>query len=68
MTAKQAAKHMLDNHVGALMVVDPSGVVQGIVTRTDLIRTFSMEPMASKPAKVKGAATKAPPVRMRKVR
>jgi predicted transcriptional regulator len=50
MTAKQAAQHMLDNHVGALMVVDKGGVVQGIVTRTDLIRTFSMEPLAAKPA------------------
>ncbi|MFA5944656.1 MAG: CBS domain-containing protein [Candidatus Thermoplasmatota archaeon] len=54
MTAKQAAKHMLDNHVGALPVVDKSGVVQGIVTRTDLIRTFSQEPIAAKPPK--GAA------------
>ena len=51
MTAKQAAKHMLDNHVGALPVVDKSGVVQGIVTRTDLIRTFSLEPISAKPTK-----------------
>jgi predicted transcriptional regulator len=63
MTAKQAAQAMMDNHVGALMVVDKGGVVQGIVTRTDLIRTFSMEPLAAQPAKLakpKKAAKKAP--------
>jgi CBS domain-containing protein len=55
MTAKQAAKHMLDNHVGALMVVDKGGVVQGIVTRTDLIRTFAAEPIAARPKPAKAA-------------
>ena len=71
MTAKQAAQHMLDNHVGALMVVDGRGQVQGIVTRTDLIRTFSLEPLAAKPAKKaagKSAAKKTPPPNLRKVR
>jgi len=71
MTAKQAAQHMLDNHVGALMVVDGRGQVQGIVTRTDLIRTFSMEPLAAKPAPkaaAKSAAKKTPPPNLRKVR
>lgn len=67
MTARQAAKHMLDHHVGALMVVDPSGVVQGIVTRTDLIRTFSQEPLAAKPVKA-GAAKKAAKPAARKQR
>src|SRR5687768_5611259 len=71
MTAKQAAKAMLDNHVGALMVVDRGGVVQGIVTRTDLIRTFSMEPLAAQPAraaKPKKAAKKAAPTSKRNPR
>ncbi|MEA3191342.1 MAG: hypothetical protein QOD77_1924 [Thermoplasmata archaeon] len=41
MTARQAARMMLDQHVGALPVVAENGVIQGIVTRTDLIRTFA---------------------------
>src|ERR1041385_8394694 len=49
MTAKEAAKKMLDEQVGALPVVDSRGVVEGIVTRTDLIRTFSMEAVAAPP-------------------
>jgi CBS domain-containing protein len=53
MTAKEAAKKMLDENVGALPVVDARGIVEGIVTRTDLIRTYSMEPMAAKPPKAK---------------
>ena len=71
MTAKQAAKAMLDNHVGALMVVDKGGVVQGIVTRTDLIRTFSMEPLAAQPptaVKPRKAAKKAAPTSKRNPR
>lgn len=51
MTAKEAAKSMLDNHVGALPIVDATGVVQGIVTRTDLILTFASEPVKAMPAK-----------------
>ena len=47
MTAKEAAKRMMDEEVGALPVVDARGVVEGIVTRTDLIRTYAMEPMAA---------------------
>lgn len=41
-TAKEAAKMMMDAHVGALPIVNGSGIIQGIVTRTDLIRTFTM--------------------------
>jgi CBS domain-containing protein len=39
MTAREAAKRMIDNHVGGLPVVNAQGVLQGMVTRTDLIRT-----------------------------
>lgn len=60
MSAKDAAKRMLEKDVGALPIVDNSGVVQGIVTRTDLIRTFSLpQPIAAKrvpPKAVKKAA------------
>ncbi len=41
MSAKEAAAVMLKEHVGALPIVDGSGTIQGIVTRTDLIRTFA---------------------------
>lgn len=41
MSAKDAAKLMLDKHVGGLPIVDDRGVIEGIVTRTDLIRTFT---------------------------
>lgn len=59
MTAKEAAKRMLDENVGALPVVDARGIVEGIVTRTDLIRTYSMEPMAKVPKpKAKAAPRK----------
>ena len=40
-SAKDAAKIMMDKHVGGLPVVDTRGTLQGIVTRTDLIRTFA---------------------------
>jgi CBS domain-containing protein len=43
MSAKEAAQRMLKEHVGALPVVAPNGTIQGIVTRTDLIRTFAPE-------------------------
>ncbi len=41
MSAKDAAQKMIQEHVGALPVVDGSGTIQGIITRTDLIRTFA---------------------------
>jgi CBS domain-containing protein len=41
MSAKEAAAVMLKEHVGALPIVDDRGQIQGIVTRTDLIRTFA---------------------------
>ena len=41
MSAKEAAAVMLKEHVGALPIVDSLGTIRGIVTRTDLIRTFA---------------------------
>ena len=41
MSAKEAAQKMLKEHVGALPIVAANGVIQGIVTRTDLIKTFT---------------------------
>ncbi len=41
MTAWAAAQMMLDHHVGALPIVDGSGTIQGIVTRTDLLQNFA---------------------------
>ena len=41
MTAKQAAERMMSEQVGALPIVDSRGQIQGIVTRTDLIKTFA---------------------------
>ncbi|MFO1532223.1 MAG: CBS domain-containing protein [Thermoplasmatota archaeon] len=40
-TAREAAKVMMDNHVGGLPIVGENGTIQGMVTRTDLIRTFA---------------------------
>lgn len=40
-SAAAAAQMMLDHHVGALPIVDGSGTIQGIVTRTDLIQNFA---------------------------
>lgn len=41
MSAKDAAKKMLDENVGALPIVNSRGTIEGIVTRTDLIKTMS---------------------------
>jgi CBS domain-containing protein len=41
MSAKEAAAVMLKEHVGALPIVDDVGTIKGIVTRTDLIRTYA---------------------------
>ncbi len=48
MSAKDAAQLMLKNQVGGLPVVDSRGVIEGIVTRTDLIRTFTAPPAKAK--------------------
>lgn len=40
-SVRQAAKLMMDRNVGGLPVVAENGIIQGIVTRTDLIRTYS---------------------------
>jgi len=37
----EAAQMMRDHHVGALPIVGGDGTIQGIVTRTDLIRTYA---------------------------
>jgi CBS domain-containing protein len=61
MTAREAAQRMMDEHVGALPIVDPRGVVEGIVTRTDLIRTFATEaPAAAVPSSAKARARAKP--------
>lgn len=36
----EVASVMLDNHVRRLPVVDPDGIVLGVVTRSDLVRAF----------------------------
>lgn len=41
MTAAEAASLMRERHVGALPVVNGHGTIEGIVTRTDLIRTYA---------------------------
>ncbi len=41
MTAMEAAGLMRQHHVGALPIVDGRGTIEGIVTRTDLIRTYA---------------------------
>lgn len=41
MSARDAAQLMLKEHVGGLPVVNARGVIEGIVTRTDLIRTYA---------------------------
>ncbi len=41
MSCSDAAQVMRDRHVGALPIVNGDGTIQGIVTRTDLIRTYA---------------------------
>jgi CBS domain-containing protein len=41
MSCAEAASLMRERHVGALPIVDAAGTIQGIVTRTDLIRTYA---------------------------
>jgi CBS domain-containing protein len=40
-SAKKAAEVMLREHVGGLPIVGDAGTIEGIVTRTDLIKTFA---------------------------
>ena len=51
MSAKDAAKLMMDEHVGGLPIVNGRGIIEGIVTRTDLIRTFAPVAVAKVVAK-----------------
>ncbi|WP_327302830.1 CBS domain-containing protein [Streptomyces sp. NBC_01298] len=39
-TLSQAARLMAERHIKRLLVVDPDGTLQGIVSRTDLLRVF----------------------------
>ncbi len=41
MTCMDAARMMRERHVGSLPIVNGEGTIQGIVTRTDLIRTYA---------------------------
>jgi acetoin utilization protein AcuB len=43
MTVKDAARLMLDNHVGCLPVVDPENRLLGIVTANDFLRLIAAE-------------------------
>jgi CBS domain-containing protein len=43
-SAQDAARLMMQQNIGGLPVVNAGGVLQGIVTRTDLIRTFAPAP------------------------
>lgn len=40
LTARQAARLMLDNDIGGLPIVEHDGTLKGFVTRTDLVRTI----------------------------
>jgi CBS-domain-containing membrane protein len=40
-TARVAAKRMLDEHIGALPVIDAEGMLVGIVTEHDIVRVAS---------------------------
>jgi CBS domain-containing protein len=44
-TCAEAAARMLEEHVGCLPIVDRNNRLEGIVTRTDLIRTFAPPPV-----------------------
>lgn len=39
----EVARKMVENQVDAVVVVDPSGEVGGIITQTDLVRAYSQE-------------------------
>lgn len=41
MTCVDAARMMRERHVGALPILNGEGTIQGIVTRTDLIKTYA---------------------------
>lgn len=41
MTAAEAARLMLENHIGGLPILNGRRVIEGMVTRTDLIRTYA---------------------------
>jgi len=48
MSAKEAAALMMKEQVGALPIVEENGQIQGIVTRTDLIKTYVPPPPAER--------------------
>ncbi len=58
MSVKDAAALMLKKGVGCLPIVDDSGKILGIASRTDVIRTIAAEPKEPKPV-----APEAPPIR-----
>jgi CBS domain-containing protein len=41
-TIKEAAEKMMKDGVGCLPIVDSMGIIQGMVTRTDLIKTIKL--------------------------
>ncbi len=41
---RRIAKVMLDNHIGAMPVVDPEGAIVGIITRSDILYAIIHQP------------------------